>query len=792
MIGQSARIAARALWRSPRFALSATATLAIGSSFTLVLFAVTEAAVLRPLPFDRPETLVVLDSTKVGNRAINGLSAADCRDILETTNAFSEIGVIGALELVVSSPDGAQRFQAGELSEHVIPMLGARLHLGSGIPAGENRGSAVLSYGYWLSQYGGDPAAIGKTIRYGANRTATIVGVLKPGFNLFPLLPKVEPLFYLGLPSTGDAGIRGNQMWTGIGRLRAPVTAAQARQQLNAFSARAQALFPRAYGKVMFRSRPLDDVVSGPWRRAFFFLDCVVFLVMAVSGANAAILFLIRAHSRRHEAAARLALGASPRDIVVHLFAESAIISFLGILVGIALAYVLTRVVTSGALAPLHIPRIAETRIGAPAVIYAIGLAAAVSAICAAASAWLLSGLYLRPLMSGGAGRRSFTGAGAENFVLFEVFLFMLLLVVGSAFFASYLKLTETHLGYDPHDALAMRITLPNNLPRQEQGDVLSGILARAPGVYSARRASAVYPLPCLPIWDQPFDVVKGAPGITGTRVSARVENVDSAYFDTMRIPILRGRKFDMATAFGDQEAAIVSEAMASRWLGGYGIGSVLGRPNVGPGWTFEVVGVAANTRQDLDSAQPDSTIYINRPSNWMYLVLRGATSPEAQSVVGAVRAAGKDIAVDQVGMLDTLVGAPATALRVEVATLAMLGMSILAVLCTGLNSTVSLALHSGWQAFAIRAAVGATPMQLFRAVIQPFLRIAIGGIFSGSVVGFVLVALLRGHIPEIDGARVSSVILSASLTFAVTLGTASLAARKIFSLDPAAALRTV
>jgi predicted permease len=766
-------------------------TLAIGSSFTLLLFAVTEAS-LRPLPFDRPETLVVLDSTKVGNRAINGLSAADCRDILETTNAFSEIGVIGALELVVSSPDGAQRVQAGELSDRVIPMLGVRFHLGSGIPAGENRGSAVLSYGYWLSQYGGDPAAIGKTIRYNGNRTATIVGVLKPGFSLFPLLLKVEPLFYLGLPSTGDAGIRGNQMWTGIGRLRAPVTAAQAQQQLNAFSARAQAMFPRAYGKIMFRSRPLGDVIDGPWRRAFFFLDGVVFLVMAAAGANAAILFLIRAHSRRHQAATRLALGASPRDIVVHLFAESAIVSFLGILGSIALAYALTRVVTSGALAPLHIPRIAEAKIGAPVVMYAVGLAAAISAICAAASAWLLSGSYLRPLMGGEAGRRFFTGAGAENFVLFEVFIFMLLLVVGSAFFASYLKLTETHLGYDPHNALAMRITLPNNLPRQEQGDVLSGILARAPGIYSARRASAVYPLPCLPIWDQPFDVVKGAPGVTGTRVSARVESVDSGYFDTMRIPILRGRRFDMATAFGDPGAAIVSEAMASRWLGGYGIGSVLRQPNFGPGWTFEVVGVAANTRQDLGSAEPDSAIYVNRPSNWMYLILRGATLPEARSVVGAVRAADKNIAVDQVGMLDTLVGAPAAALRVEVATLAVLGISILAVLCTGLYSTVSLALHGGWQVLAIRAAVGATPMQLFWAVIQPFLRIAIGGILSGCIVGFVLVALLRGYIPELDGARASAVILSASLTLTITLGTASVAARKIFSLDPAAALRTV
>jgi len=733
-----------------------------------------------------------LDSERAGNDAVKGLSGADCRDIEETTNAFSGIGIIGSLELVVSTTEGAQRIQAGEMSEGVIPLLGAHLRLGRGIPAGDNRGSAVLSYGYWLTQYGGDPGAIGKTIRYNGNRAATIVGVLGPAFNLFPLLMKTEPAFYLGIPPTGDADIRGNMMWTGLARLRTTVSIAQAQRQLKVFGARQQALFPRNYRNVAFRSRLLEDVINGSWRRAFFFLNAMVFLVMAASGANTAILFLIRAHSRRHETALRVALGASPADLAGPLLAESTIVSILGVLSGLALAWAVTRMVASGALAPLHIPRLAEAAVGGPVVLYALLLIIGISAICAAAPAWTLLRSAPRPVMSGEAGGRFFRGAGAESFVLFEVFAFMLVLLVGSAFVGSYLKLVRTQVGYDFQNALAMRLTLPYTLPQQDFAGVLGGILARVSGNTGTRRASVVYPLPCLPDYDQPLDVVKGAPGVTGTHASARVERVDSGYFDVMKIPLLRGRGFHTVSAFSDESQVVVSQAMAERWLGGDGIGAVLRFPQFGPGWTFEVVGVAGNTRQNVASARPDSTIYINRGTSWMYLIVRGASLQDARTVAGIVKTTDRNIALDQIGMMDSRVDAPAAGLRVEAVTLACFAMAVLAVLVAGMYSTVSLALHDSRRRLAIKAAIGATPSQLYVAVLRPFLLIALGGILAGGIVGLVLVGLLRSWIPELDMLRLGILAVSACAALTASIGTASIAARRILLLDPSEVFRTI
>jgi len=378
MAAGSIWLALRTLWRSPRFALSAIATLAVGSLSTLLLFAFTEAVVLRPLPFDRPESIAVLDSERAGNDAVKGLSGADCRDIEETTNAFSGIGIIGSLELVVSTTEGAQRIQAGEMSEGVIPLLGAHLRLGRGIPAGDNRGSAVLSYGYWLTQYGGDPGAIGKTIRYNGNRAATIVGVLGPAFNCSPAdengagllfgdppdwrcrysrehdVDRTRPLAHDGEHRPGTAATEG--FWC-----QATGLVSEKLSKCGLSFAASGGCNQRFMAPRLFLSECHGFPRHGRFRREY--RDPV-----PDSGALSTARNGPAGRARCQSGRPRRPAAGGVDDRL-----DSRVLS------GLALAWAVTRMVASGALAPLHIPRLAEAAVGGPVVLYALLLIIGIS-----------------------------------------------------------------------------------------------------------------------------------------------------------------------------------------------------------------------------------------------------------------------------------------------------------------------------------------------------------------------------------------------------------------------------
>jgi putative ABC transport system permease protein len=790
MLANSLWLAPKLLLRSPRFAALSIATVAAGSFLALLLFSFVEAVVLRPLPFHQPESIVVLE-TRGPRDGAGGVSGADIEDIRNSTNAFAELGLVGSVVLVVTSGGNAERVQAGELSAGVLPLLGIPMRMGSGLPSGNNSAVALLSSGYWTTHFAADPGVLGATIRYNGARQATVAGVLGPEFRLFPLLFKTEPLFYRGLPTTGDAGLRSNRMWTGLARLRSGVTAGQAEQQLRAYTARAQDRFRKSNRGISFHVRPLKEAVNGTWDRVLIFLNGAVLLVALAAAANTASLFLIRALSRSKEMAVRMALGANLRGLAGLLFGEALVVSVVGVAGGLALAYPVARLVEQGALSRLHIPRLEEAGIDRADVLYALLLAIVISALCALVSMLPMLRQPLRPVLGGEAGGRISGGRTARALVLFEVFALMLILSVGSLFLGSYSKLAHARVGYSAKDVLSARMTLPASLPEENDASEVGDVLARLPRLSPHAEVAVSYPLPSAPGPEISVSVEQEGQGATtASRAYAHLERVDSGYFRTLGVSLLDGHEFLTSSPFAEPDSAVVSQVFAQRWLNGRPIGAVLNLPQFGPGWKFTVVGVVGSTRQSVSSKESDSTVYLNRATTWMYVLLRPAGMSDAASVIQAVKSVDKSIAVDHIGTLRSEVEAPMLGLQVELGTLALFGAALLVVLWAGIYSTVSLTLCSEAMQIAIRAAIGATPARLLVEVVRPFAGLGVGGAVAGGAGAFLAVAALRSYIPELEAFPVWAAVASAVVVAAATVAAATASARGILSLDPAGVLR--
>ena len=805
-VGKDLRYAARALARTPRFALSVVLTLALGLSAAVVVFSLVDHVVLRPLPYAASERLAVLRVTAGEMTRAFPTMPANARRFLAWREGCSACEAVAALrpggDTFVGRGD-PQRVGVVRASANLFATLGAHPALGRGFVAADDRAGgeavAVVSDAFWRRELGGDPAAIGRAITL-SDAPVTVVGVMPPDFAL-PVgrqlgdminLPRAVDVYRPLALTPREASTPGEYDYAVVARLRPGATPARVRAQLAAAEASlpATGADPTSTPVVV----PLQAQVVGGAGRPLALLLGAVGAVLLMVCANLASLMLARHAGREREAAVRVALGAGRARLASLALAECLVLAGLGGALAIALSAWGLRVLV--ALAPASLPRLDSVRLDGRVLLVAGALT-----LLVATAVGLLPALRLGRADPAAAlqGARTTTGGRVAArrrglFIGVQVALSTTLLVGAGLFLASFVRVLGADRGFDAERALAMTVVLPRTGyadadARTRFHDLALQQLSAIPGVTAAALATGL-PLEGETGVDEIArpDARSGEPA----RASANVRYVSPAYFGAAGTPLRRGRAFADVDR-GRPVVVVSARAAALLWPGEDAIGR-----RVQPGSNdseAEVIGVADDVRTSSLEAEGSPVVYLphwNVGLRGGTLLLRTTGDPAAltEPARAVLRRLDPGVAVSRVRTLREVVSIALAARRFQLALLALFaGMAVLAA-GVGIYGIVAQSLAQRTREIGVRRSLGARAGDVHRLVLREGMRPVAIGLAVGLVVAY---AAGRAAAGLLFGVRAGDplVSLAVALLLGVVAAVACLVpARRATSTDLALLMR--
>ena len=769
------RVASRMLRRNAGFALAAIGTLALGISATTAIFSVVNAVMIRPLPYPQPDALVGIWHSAQFQGVTSGnirLSSTMYLAYREHNQTFQEFGVwhSGAANVTgVGEPDEVRTLVVtyGTLNAiGVVPTLGRWFS-----PADDTAGTTetvILSYGYWQRRFGGDSAAVGRTITIDS-RPREVIGVMPQGFRFLHADPEVI------LPQR----FAGNQLqpndvhaFVGIARLKPGVSL----QQANADVRRMLPIWITQYGTSgpVLRAarfepslRPAKEDVIGDVGSVLWMLMGTIGIVLLIACANVANLLLVRAESRHQELAIRAALGAGWGRIAHQLLVESVTLGVLGGALGLAFAYGGLQILA--AIAPANLPRVADISIDPVVLTFTLAVS-------------LLSGLlfglipvlkYAGPTMSGAlrgplhGGSRTLSQGRERHrsqnaLVVAQVGLAVVLLVAAGLMIRTFDALRKVRPGFaQPETVQMLRLSIPEaqvaepeRVVRMQQ-DIAERIAA-IPGVESAAFATA---MPLEMEFENNVPVTAEHKTYDqGIRPLRRSTSVSPGLFRTLGTPVLAGRDFTWSDIYDQRPVAVVSENMAREMWGAPSdaLGKRIHMGAVGD-W-HEIIGVVGDVydsgvhqkapaivywRAGVQRLSGASGPFVPRAATFAIRSERAGTDDLAMRISEAVWAINPSLPLARVQTLAEVYSQSMSRTSFTLVMLALAGSMALALGIVGIYAVLSYVVSQRRREVGIRLALGAQPGELRRKFVRHGLVLAGVGIVTGLLAAAGLTPLL-------------------------------------------------
>ncbi len=791
------KFAFRQLLKNPGFTAVAVLTLALGIGANTAIFSVVNGVLLKPLPYDQPGQLVNLWEDPTGQGADRTIVAGGIfLDWKEHSTSFDALSIIRGTDQGddrnLTGDGKPERIGGWGVSASFLEVLRVQPLLGRGFlpdddkPGKENK-IVVLSHGLWQRRYGGDKDVLGRTIRLDGE-SYTVVGVL-PSKAL--LADRVDFLVPLVLRPGEHESSREIQNFRVIGRLKPGVSLEQAGAELRAIKQRLQSIYPKWKEKWGFAIVPMHEEITGKVKPVLLVLLGAVGFVLLISCANFANLLLARAAARQKEIAVRAALGAGRWRIIRQLLTESVLLALLGGGLGLLLTYWGSEALSQFAKASL--PRANEVAIDARVLAFTLLVSLGTGALFGLLPVARVSVPDLnRELREGGGSTFGSRSRLQSTLVISEVGLALVLLTGAGLLLKSLFNLLSVPIGFDPKNALAVDLWLPNQkYPSGEaRARFLHEVIQRLEAVSGVEAAGMATTLPMSWSMSSPVNV-EGA-GRPEYGYGSSCDFVAGSYFRAMGVPLLRGRAFtERDNSTNAPGVAIFNEALVRKIF-----------PNEDPvgqrigfrGVAYEVIGVVGSVRHSGLDGQPDARIYLPQVY-WPWsgsLIVRAQIPPVtlAELVRKEVARIDPDQPVSNFRTLERVISGSIAQRRLTLICLGTFAAAALLLSAIGLYGVMAYAVGQRTHEIGIRMALGASRAEVIRlifrrAALLTFAGLAIGLMGSVALTRFIA-AQLHGVHPT-DPMTLASV--SILLVFVALLAAWS-PARHAAKVDPMEALR--
>lgn len=804
MLGQL-RFAARMLAKSPGFTFVAVIALGLGIGASTTTFTAVNAILLRPFPFMMNQERIVYLSEWFDKlpQQDAGVAYPDYLDWKKQATNFESIGAYEEATMIISDNDKAERYLGAQVAADAFTSLGARPVLGRPFRPEEDQLNAppvaLIGYEIWQKHFGSDRNVVGKTIRLNGKQT-TIVGVMPSGWR-FPEVSdiwtplQIEPEHYL----------RSDHHLGGFGKLRAGVSMAQARAELETISSRIAKDHPDTNTGCHARLKPIRDEVMKDSRMLTLLLMGAVLFVHLIACANVANLLLARGATRAREIGIRLALGAGRADIIGQLLSESLLLGIFGSALGLLLAVWGVDLMIKAI--PVEIPFWINFELDWRVFSFAIGLGILSS---------LLFGIFpsvqaSRPQLSGvlkEGGRTGASGAKAQRarsaLVVAEVALALVLLVGAGLTLRTFMKLQHTKIGIDPSNLLTFRVGLPKSQYGEDEraaSSFFERLIPKLSAISGVESAGAASSLPAAGNTGLDAITLQTDPEpkqLQDWRLSFHVV-ITPGYLSSCRIPLVRGRDFAPADHRESQRVVLIDEEAARVWFPNVDpIGQqlrALDEPGSPPKWAT-IIGITKRVTYDrLINQRVFPTVYFchsQTSENFMSIVIRTKSAPKHYENLAraAVFSLDKNLPIYRVLTMDEVIVRSFWERRFFWTLFTVFAGLALFLASLGLYGVMAYSVRQRTQEIGVRIALGAQAADVFRLVTGHGVRLILLGLMIGFVGAFFLMKVLSSNLEGVSPHDPLSFSVVSIVLFAVGLLACYLPARTAMRLDPMEALR--
>jgi macrolide transport system ATP-binding/permease protein len=814
-----ARFAIRSLGRAPGLTAFVVITLALGIGMTSGTFSMVDALIFKPYPVPHPSGVVTLVST-THDSSFDEFSYREYLDIRGKTQSYDGIIANAAMEAVGFSaePAATPRIKGGMMvSGNYFHVLGVEPRLGRGFREDEDQvpgrdAVVVLGPDFWKHEFASDPSVVGRKIRLNG-MNFTVIGVAPetfPGMLIFGHPDFYMPLSMAPVFSTNRQKNffedRDDRELAVRARLKPSTTLEQAQNELAVLAKNFEREYPKTNGSrgaavhTQFEMRTRSDDVN--WKCGVIFV-ILALAVLLVACTNVAGLLLSRARSRTREIAVRLAIGAGRFRLIRLLLTESLILAFLGGLAGIAIGYGVVQwfqsfqnVIFMTDL-PFSIPFQMDTRV----LLASLALSALSALLCGLAPALqstradLVNGLKSADVDAPGRkrlwGRNVLVVAQVSTSLMLLTASFLMVrgfqheLLEGTGFAKDHLLMTS----FDP------RLVQYNAAQTQQFYKLLAERMREAPGVASEALTQNI------PLGTDDFDGIAFVPeGFQMPRdrenFNSTMDTVDEGYFETMGIPILRGRGFLASDTAEAPRVAVVNDQFAKHyWPGADAVGKHI-RLDSRAGTLVEIVGVAQAIKYQNVTEKPVDFVYMplaQHPIARMTLMLRSSGDPLqlVQSVKDVVRTLDPNLPMlHTMSYEDYYLNQAVEGPRIAMKLVGSMGVVGLLLAIAGLYGLVAYNVSRRTREIGIRMALGAASSDVLRLVMGKGLVLVGIGTALGLAMGFAIEQLMNSMLFNAGGMDIVAYVIVVPSLFLVTMLAAYVPARRAFRIAPTQALR--
>jgi predicted permease len=793
---QDLRFAVRTLMRSRGFTVVALLTLALGIGVNTAMFSVAHAVLWRSFPYPHPDRLVMVGEVDAHDPDNYwGASWPNLLDWRSRSTSFEHLAGVMKVQHILREGATPIRISGAAVSYDFFQVMGVAPFMGRFFGETEDRQGVpaviVLSHRMWTEMLGGDPAVLGRSIRFG--RTPyTVIGVMPAGFEYH------QAEFWTPLGQEMDpSGMTHRNVWVldPVGRLRSGISPAAAAREVEGIAAQIRQDHPETRRGLVVRAVPLPDELSRDLRPALLVLLGAVGFLLLIACGNIAGLMLVRGTARAREMAIRRALGVGYGRLLCQLLTESGVLAVAGGMAGIGLAFLASRAL--GLLT--RDPRLQSVKIDGSVLAFAAAITVATTILFGIVPAISAARASAAEALRGGtraAGSRKHALA-QQTMVVVEVALCLVLLAGAGLLIRSFRHVFEVSPGFRTERLVTMRIGLPLNYDSDASVNAfyrqVKEHLSVLPGVSAA---TIVSQLPISGGEGNGDIAIEGRPSAEGELGASTFRNVMPNYFDVMGIPLVRGRELEDRDEGSGLHPVLINEGFARHfWPGADPIGK---RFKVGPrdraSWQT-VVGVVGDVRQiGLDSPAPFSTYQLlaSGPQSRFELAVRAAGDARTvmAAVQGALRNLDRALLIDNAKTMSERIDETVAPRRLNLLLFELFACLALLLAAVGLYGVVAYSAGQRSHEFGIRIALGAQGGDVLRLVMGQGLKLALIGTAIGTVAALYLTRLMTGLLFGVQPTDPPTLLGVAALLVGVALVACWIPAYRATRIAPVDSLR--